>query len=746
MKEVIEFTAALQRAVKSLQFYSADHPRAVDAINDLERVTAPLFEARPRVTISEAQGALVLDGQPLVGAPAQTKALAAEFQKRNFGGLVLVQGVTRREITVLVRLLSMKPEQIKSAGGAEEILRREEVLHLKVSNVRYEAVTDGEEVVWSKSIRRGPGDESSESALPSLLQKFLLSRTKGTGGSTGGSEGGGDEGTVTVGTDELAVSLATALQISPNEGGDAPLMRARDLLQGSMSGLDPVTQIALLVSLDRLPPGTERDLLKAAASQVLGTAPEAATHTDPTKEDSIESILRMMTGPDTDNQLDLLRDRLTEMGISREQLDELLSVLTWEKLSVDDRIDALMQGDRIFEIPSGKLLRFLRDLAEEGQHEKVLKVIERYVTGLDHGAFFIRRSVCDTLGLFSTFIRRPGLSPQVEQLLGRSILNHAVREVDPRMKTTLAEASATLILMMVATGRAETALRVINQLHSAFAASPSDSPVRATAEALRQQFGTAEHASEIMREIGACDADRLTRAVLPLVGILGDVLVPHVIESLASETDRNRRGRFVRALKTIGSPAFPFLIDSLASNTWFIIRNALNVLADIGTTEHVTAIGSTLHHDDPRVRRAAVRALHRIAGPEAEALLITAINDKNAETQAEVLAALGAMKAQGAVAAVSELAKSKKLVGDDKIRETAIATLGQIGSEESIPVLSDILRPKGLFGRDGAQIRIAAARALAGMSTPNAKDALKAALASETDKTTKETLKQLVAG
>jgi HEAT repeat protein len=736
MKEVIEFTAALQLAVKSLQFYSADHPRAVEAINGLERVIGPLFESRQRITISASQGSLVIDGEPMTSAPAQARNLAAEFEKRNFGGIVLVQGVTRRELTVLVRLMVMKPEQIKVAGGPEEILRREEVIHLRVSYVRYEAVTEGEEVVWSKSIHRGSGDEgagSDSSVLPGLLQKYLLSKAQAGEGEVG----------VSVGVDEIAVSLATALQLSPNEGAAAPLLRAQELLQGSLAGLDPVTQIALIASLDRLPPGTERDILKAAAAQIVG-ATEDSLATGPTKEESVESLLRSMTGPDA--KIDLLRDRLQDMGISREQLDELLGVLTWEKLSPDEKIDAIMQGDRIFEIQPGKLLRFLRELLEEGQHDKVLKVMERYVKGLDHSAFFIRRTTCDTLGMVASFIRKPGLSPQVEQLLGRSILNHAVRETDPRMKTTLAESSATLILMMVATGRAETALRVIEQLNLAFAASPADSPVRATAEALRQQFGTPEHAAEIMKEIGGCDADRLTRSVLPLVAILGDVLVPHVIESLASEEDRGRRGRFVRALKTIGSPAFPFLIDALSSYTWFIVRNALNVLSDIGTAEHVGAIGKTLEHDDPRVRRAAVRALHRIGGPEAEGLLITVINDKNSETQGEVLAALGAMKVQRAIPALSELAKAKKLVGDDKLREAAIATLGQIGAEESIPVLSDILRPKGLFGRDGAQIRIAAARALAGMSTPNAKDALRAALASETDKTTKETLKQLVSG
>ncbi len=756
MKEVIEFTAALQLAVKSLQFYNADHPRAVDAINVLEKTVPPMLASRLRLTISGSQGSLVIDGQPLASAPPQARVLSAELEKRGIGGIVLVQGVTRRELTVLVRLLAMKPEQIASFGGADEILRREEVTHFRLSHVRYEAVTEGEEVVWSNAIRRGDSESGtdSEASLPALLQKFLLSRTgavggagsgkgKGEGSGEGSGEGNGEgngEPMMLVHPDEIAISLATALKMSPGEGAAPSLVRASELLKSSIAGLDPISQIALIISLDRLPEGTERDILKSAAAQILGASAGELGHG--TEEQDAADVLRALTG--SNDKLSLLRDRLTDMGISREQLDELLGVLTWEKLSVEEKLAGLMEGERIFEIPSDKLLRFVRDLLEEGRGDEVLRVLERYVKGLDHAAFFIRRNVCDALGVIASFIRRPGLPPQVEQLVGRSILNHCIRETDPRMKATLAESSSNLILMMIATGRADTALRVLEQLNTAFASLPAESQVRATAEALRQQFGTTEHAGEIIREVATCDSDRLTRSVLPLVTVLGDVLVPHVVEALASEEDRGKRGRFVRTLKTIGSPAFPFLIDALSSHTWFIVRNALNVLADIGTSDHVSDIGSTLQHDDPRVRRAAVRALHRLGGAQAEGLLISAINDKNAETQGEVFTALGAMKAQGAIPALAELARGKRLLSDAKLREAAIATLGQIGAAESVPVLSDILRPKGIFARDAAQIRIAAARALAGIDGKPARDALKSALASETDRATKETLAKIV--
>ena len=552
MEEAGQLVGALQLSVKALQFYSADHPRAVEALGHLEQTYGALLSKFARVTLTASKGNLLFDGQPMHGAPGPLKALASEFEKRDIGGLVLLPAASRRELLEVVRMLSTRPEQLRASGGAEAMLAAAEVAHVRVSKVRYEAVTDQEEVVWSSTLKRLDSGEA-----------------------------------VTVDEAKVMIEAANA------------------------------------------------------------------------------------------DQLKLLRQRLESMGITREQFDELLDVVSWDKLPIDERIGKLLAENRIFDFPPGKLAHFVRELLDAGREADVHRIVERYVTGLGGDSAALRQSVSDGLAQIVSH----SLPANTEQIAGAALLNHVLREQDAHVKRVAIESAATFLALLVGTGRTEPALRVIERFD---AAAPHF--VGELSTALSQK------AEPIIGQICATDADTAARVVMPLVMRLGGAIAPAVIDALGHEEDRNRRGRLVKALKSIGEPAFPALIDTLRSQVWFVVRNALNVLGDVGTPELVEPIGKKLEHGDPRVRRAAARALSKIGGAEAEKILIGAMQDRDPETQAEVLLCLGAMK-----------------------------------SASAVPMLADMIKPKGFFARDVPMIRVAAEKALAAIDTPAARDALKSA-------------------
>jgi hypothetical protein len=590
MHEAAEVATALQLSAKALQFYTPDHPRVVEAIAHLEQTVAALLAQRSRVTFTTAKGNLLVDAQPFVNPPAHVKAFATELERRQLGGVILAAGVTRRELLELVRLLTMRAEQIKNGGGADEILERAEVTHVRISHVRYEVVTEGEEVVWSKSVRHADALDPA-AALPAMLQ-----------------------------------SLANGEEV-----------KAEDL----------------------------RVVMDMIANQ--------------------------------DEQLTLLRERLVEMGVTREHFDELLQTLTWDTLSLDERVEALLEGNRMFAMPAGKFQRFIRELLEANRADAMHRLLERYTSGLAQDAVAVRASVSDGLGQIVTL----HLPRESEHVVGTAILNRFVLETDPHVKSVVTQASANLLAMLVSTGRCEPAMRVLERL---------DATAPLAMDALTPAFGEAHRAAELIAQICTCDPDSLARYVMPLVARLGRSVAPHIIDALGNEEDRNRRGRLVKALKAIGEPAYPFLVDALRSPVWYVVRNTLNVLGDIGTQAQVEAIGRSLAHGDPRVRRAAARALGKIGGADAERFLVGVMNDRDADTQAEVLLCLGAMKAQTAV-----------------------------------PGLADLARVKGFFGGGGTPaIRIAAARALASINTPAARVALKTAASAESDRATKAAIEALL--
>jgi HEAT repeat protein len=682
MQEAVEVATALQLSAKALQFYTADHPRVTAAIAQLEQACATLLNLRSRVALTAAKGSLLVDGEPVAMTSVHCRTLAAELERRQLGGVIFFAGVRRRDLLELARLLTLRPEQIKSVGGRDAILEAAAVEYLRISHVRYEAVTEGEEVVWSNSMRRADADGTPlVSSLQALVQQLLQKKTGGIATDAGAGTGS-DTGT----GDPEAVSSADAVT-QPEE--------AAEVIRAAMAEMDPTTRLAMLLSIDQLPEGSTRDLLRRAAG-------------DPARA-LVQTLAK------TDDQLSLLSERLREMGVTREQLDEMLDVVSWEKLPVEERIAKLSEGTRIFDFPADKLLRFLKLLLDEGRAADVQQVLVRYVTGLAQQSLYVRRTVCDTLGQVALFIKKPGLPREVEQLVGTAILNQFVLETDPAMRTALTGAAANFIAMLVATGRSEPALRVVARL---------DAAVPSASSSLSESFGEAHRATELVAQSISADPESLAHFVLPLIARLGGAATPAFIETLSTSEDRNHRGRLVKALKTIGDPAFPHLLNALRSTTWFVVRNTLNVFGDIGRAEHVEAIGKRLSHGDPRVRRAAVRALSKIGGPEAEALLVGAAHDKDEETQAEVLLCLGSIKAQSAVPTLAELARVRLLSTDDKVRELAIATLGHIGNDAAVSVLGEIVRAKSFFGGTPA-IRAAATRALGSINSPAARELLK---------------------
>jgi hypothetical protein len=426
MQEAAEVATALQLSTKALQFYTPDHPRVVEAIAHLEQTCLALLAQRPRVSLTASKGSLLIDGHPFAAPPPQVKIFAAELEKRQISGVILAAGITRRELLELVRLLAMRPEQIKTGGGADQILGRAEVTHVRISHVRYEAVTEGEEVVWSKSVRRVDGPDPT-TALPAILQ-----------------------------------ALAAGEEVKPEE---------------------------------------LRVLMDVVANQ--------------------------------DEQLTLLRERLDEMGITREHFDEVLNFISWDKLALDERVESLLEGNRVFSMPPGKFQRFIRELLEADRPQAIHRLLTRYVSGLTQDAIAVRQSVADGLAQIITL----HLPRESEQVVGTAILNSFVVETDARVKTIVAQAAANLLALLVSTGRCEPALRVLERL---------DVTAPLAMDALAPAFGEAHRATELITQICTSDPDSLARYVMPLVVRLGGAIAPHLIEALGNEEDRNRRGRLVR--------------------------------------------------------------------------------------------------------------------------------------------------------------------------------------------------------
>lgn len=723
MISIIEFTSLLQRAVKTVQLYgTTTHPRTREAIDHLVAHTGTLLTATPRLQIVVSQNRIFVDGQLVRQQGPALKWFIDQLMERRLNGFVMAHGITAEEIEQVVKILVLKPQSLADAGGAAQLLAEANATHVRLSYVRYEEVREGEIVVPEDSL---VGDGSGAGAADGGVAG------PGTGGGAGRLAGTG-----------LAGALAEAMGLGSGmgDGGGFP-----DMPPGGMdedAAIDHLSQLTKAWVGKTAGDGGEGS---GAGGQGPGAGAGAGGPGLGTG-DAIPRTIRFQTFASNvaawlrEQSVDLmrLRARLNDMGISKDELEELLHAISWEKLGTEERLTKVLEQNLIFELPQEKILGFILELLRDGRNGDAARLIERLGAGLFVESHEIRRSAIDAFVRIASWETEPGLPPEVESLVDKFLFTHFVRESDPQIHERSLAAIENAYDSWIAREQIPKAYQALRKLESAAAAGAAQAPWKGEVFGVLASKLTSEARMKIFFEkMFARDVEMSATIFHPLLALFGEKAAERLLDALAEEEDRGRRGRLMKAVKAVGKPALNALHHATKSPTWYLVRNALNLIGDLVAVDLIDDAVEALGHGDNRVRRAAARALGKLGGLRAEKQLGTALLSNDPETQLEILAALGAMKGDSAVPQIAEITKKKLGRGDDNVRMRAIETLGQVGSASGIPPLIELLRKKGLLGGgESNEIRLAAAKALsalAGAGVPEARAAADALVASEPD-------------
>src|SRR4030066_2603318 len=97
----------------------------------------------------------------------------------------------------------------------------------------------------------------------------------------------------------------------------------------------------------------------------------------------------------------------------------------------------------------------------------------------------------------------------------------------------------------------------------------------------------------------------------------GERAVKALLSALAVEEDLPLRKTIVDIIIMIGSPAVPAILDNLNDSRWYVIRNMVTILGNLGIPELAPEIVTTLSHPDLRVKKEAIKGLSKLPHPAA---------------------------------------------------------------------------------------------------------------------------------
>jgi HEAT repeat protein len=159
---------------------------------------------------------------------------------------------------------------------------------------------------------------------------------------------------------------------------------------------------------------------------------------------------------------------------------------------------------------------------------------------------------------------------------------------------------------------------------------------------------------------------------------------------------------------------------------WYAQRNAADLLGEIQSPEAVPLLQPLLRSTDPRVTRAAIRALSHIDDPSAARCVHTALRAATGEVRQAVVAALVSEQDPRVVPLLARILDESDAVGPD--HEVVLETLGAVaalGGDAAVPAVDRVMRKTRWFAKSRLRaLKLASVGALRHIGTPAATAAL----------------------
>lgn len=212
------------------------------------------------------------------------------------------------------------------------------------------------------------------------------------------------------------------------------------------------------------------------------------------------------------------------------------------------------------------------------------------------------------------------------------------------------------------------------------------------------------------------DEDRRAR-LMQVCRSIGLEMAIAISDALSDTTDRFARRTLMEAMINMGSTGMVVIEQMIEDRRWFVVRNGLAILGEVGGDQAVELITSSLAHTDARVRKEALLALAKVGGEDAGMLVYGMLEDPDPEARLAAAMAVGALKVERALKPLIQLLEDED---DADVTVGILHALGQLGDPGAVNTIEKHA-VGSFFSRPPAGVRIAAYRALFNIGTPHAR-------------------------
>ena len=190
-----------------------------------------------------------------------------------------------------------------------------------------------------------------------------------------------------------------------------------------------------------------------------------------------------------------------------------------------------------------------------------------------------------------------------------------------------------------------------------------------------------------------------------LLILFGKTAAKFLTEPQSLQQSRGKPDALLKLFENIG-PAAESSLGALLHRTedWYLLRNSIKLLGDMGSPSCFADITALLSHDDLRVKGEVLRAASKIETKEKKDFFLKALHSVPRQLKEPVVALLGDIPDSSLVAPLADLldeaAYARNKAGY-QLRSTICKTLGKIGSVKAIPTLKKVIADNADSAKEG---------------------------------------------
>ena len=684
----LEFGRSLQRLLKIALLYSINHPAVNTSLEQsYAALTSSLGVTKPfPFTFGFANQRVLLNN--ILTTDTSLGPLRKEFSKRGIGAVCFLPELTLENFKQGLALFGTKPEAIEQAGGIKTFLDRNQIQGMRI-------LPAGKQE-----------NEGEDMELETDAESFLAGQYSG-----GKSSGPGWRG-----LDILLQSAGIEMPDKLPHGGGGLFALADQAARTAI--VDPdrdprVTVAALSRVLEELTPENLISALPASRRTELSGRPaqEVATElaenmavewaanrlsaspgeTDVAEEEVVRVLSRVIKATEVaERLLGKLGRYMEASNLPADVGGRVRQELTWFVLSREEKTDHLTRLDRYGVQDFQHLLSFIEELKKEGAPEEIARVSDHY---------------------FSVLVSATGESRAEELVRTPELVRAITGSETPELVRTLVERLFPLLTEgedsnptcheRVANCLAETArcaaeyedFEFIHRIGAELDRS-QERDRAGHSDCCGKALGEFLSSSSIERLVDLClekyDEPGWLRKGTTLLKWAGREGSEAAFRKLEDEGVAANRMRLMRMIGRLGSDAIQVARTRLEDERWYAVRNACNILGELGDPELPWQLGEALRHSDGRVQQAAITSIVKSRTQGRGMALAEALPHLQPHLTEEVLDELTFLKDASAVEWVEEFIFQEKGAKVTAL-EKAVQVLSAISAENAVEVLGKVL-------------------------------------------------------